>query len=298
MLLDPRLHAYRPDLADARLKEQVRSARYAEGRPFTVAAPIADVRKAPHPTAGVMTQALMGEAVAVFDVSAGWAWCQLAGDGYVGYVPLETLAEGVIEATHQVSVPLSFLYPAADLKSSPRGPVYLNSLLTVADEDETWARLADGRFVFRRHVRPRGAGGAEPSGVAAMFEHVPYLWGGKTQQGLDCSGLIQIAFHAAGRPCPRDSDMIERDIGDPLPLEPSLLERGDLVFWKGHVGMMLDRERIIHANGHHMLTVIEPVEEALARIAALYGPATSFRRPFAAIERASAAQMGRTRSAT
>ena len=279
MLLDPRLHAYRPDLADVKLKDQVSSLRYAQGRPFTVAAPVADVRKAPHATAGVMTQALMGEAVAVFDISGGWAWCQLAGDGYVGYMPVDALVEGTIRATHLVSVPLTFLYPAADLKSSPRTPVYLNSRLTVRAEGETWAELADRRFVFRRHLTPLGAGAAEPASVAVMFEHVPYLWGGKTQQGLDCSGLIQIAFHAAGLACPRDSDMIEREVGEPLPLDPDVLARGDLVFWKGHLGMMLDGERIIHANGHHMLTVIEPVGDALARIESLYGPATSFRRP-------------------
>jgi len=280
MKLDPRLHAYRPDLADSSLADKVSAVHYAKGRPHTVTAQLIDVRGAPRSDASQTTQALMGEAATVFEVEEGWAWCQLGRDDYVGYVPSAALAEGRVEASHEVAVPSTFLYPAANLKAAPYTTIYMNTLLAVVEAGEKWSRIADGRYVFTRHLRPKGSAAAEPAAVAQLFENVPYLWGGRTQLGLDCSGLVQTAFQASGRPCPRDTDMMERELGKALPFgDTRVLKRGDLVFWAGHVGMMVDRQRLIHANGHHMMTVIEPLSDALARIAALFGTATSFRRP-------------------
>lgn len=279
MTLDPRLHAYRPDIADARLADEVSADRFVEGRPYTVTAALVDVRSAPKRDAGQTTQALMGEAVTVFDVDENWAWCQLGRDGYVGYVAADVLAEGPVVATHEVAVPSTFLYPAADLKTAPYTAVYMNSPLVVVEENEKWSRIADGRYAFTRHLRPVATAAMDPAAVAVLLEHTPYLWGGRTRLGLDCSGLVQTALQACGRPCPRDTDMMESRLGEALPFEDDLLQRGDLVFWTGHVGMMIDSERLIHANGYHMLTTVEPLRDALTRIAALFGPATSFRRP-------------------
>jgi cell wall-associated NlpC family hydrolase len=279
MALDPRLHAYRPDLADARLADTITAERYAEGRPHTVTAALVDVRSAPRTDAGQTTQALMGETALVFEIANGWAWCQFGRDGYVGYVPAAALAEGATEASHEVAVPGTFLYPAADLKTAPYSAIYMNTLLAVVEEGDKWSRIADGRHVFTPHLRPLATPADDPAAVATLFEHTPYLWGGRTRLGLDCSGLVQTAFQACGRPCPRDTDMMERELGQPLEFDASLLKRGDLVFWAGHVGLMLDRERLIHCNGYHMLTAIEPLSDALTRIAALFGQPTSFRRP-------------------
>jgi cell wall-associated NlpC family hydrolase len=279
MPLDPRLHAYRADLADVHLEGKVSAARFTEGRPHTVVAALVDVRGAPHADASQTTQALMGEAALVFEIANGWAWCQFGRDGYVGYVPAAALAEGAAEATHEVAVPSTFLYPAANLKTAPYTAIYMNTALAVAEEGEKWSRIADGRHVFTPHLRLLGAAAADPAALATLFEHTPYLWGGRTRLGLDCSGLVQTAFQACGRPCPRDTDMMEHELGQPLDFDAAVLQRGDLVFWAGHVGMMLDGERLIHANGHHMMTVVEPLSDALKRIAALFGPATSFRRP-------------------
>jgi cell wall-associated NlpC family hydrolase len=279
MPLDPRLHAYRPDLADVRLADRIPAARYAEGRPHTVIAGLVDVRSAPRMDASQTTQALMGEAVAVFDIEDDWAWCQLGRDNYVGYVPAAALAEGITAATHEVCVPSTFVYPDANLKTAPYTAIYMCTPLAVVDEGEKWSRIADGRYVFTRHLRPLGTASGEPVAVAQLFEHVPYLWAGRTLLGVDCSGLVQTAFQACGRFCPRDTDMMERELGQPLAFDAAVLQRGDLVFWKGHIGMMLDGKRLIHSNGYHMLTVIEPLSDALKRIAALFGPATSFRRP-------------------
>jgi cell wall-associated NlpC family hydrolase len=279
MTLDPRLHAFRPDIADARLAEEVSADRFVEGRPYTVAAALVDVRNAPKRDASQTTQALMGEAVTVFDVDKNWAWCQLGRDGYVGYVPADVLVEGTVVATHEVAVPSTFLYPAADLKTAPYTAIYMNSPLVVVEEGEKWSRIADGRYAFTRHLRPVATAATDPAAVAVLLEHTPYLWGGRTRLGLDCSGLVQTALQACGRPCPRDTDMMESKLGEALPFDKALLHRGDLVFWTGHVGMMIDSQRLIHTNGYHMLTAIEPLSEALTRIAALFGPATSFRRP-------------------
>ncbi|HUF44309.1 MAG TPA: SH3 domain-containing protein, partial [Aestuariivirgaceae bacterium] len=205
MTFDPRLHAVRPDLADARLAKHVSAARFAVGRPHSVAATLVDVRGAPRPDASQTTQALMGEAAAVFEVENGWAWCQFERDGYVGYVPADALAEGQLHTTHQVAVPSTFLYPAADLKTAPYAAVYMNTPLAVVEAGEKWSRIADGRYVFTRHLRPLGTASGEPVAVAQLFEHVPYLWAGRTLLGVDCSGLVQTAFQACGRSCPRDS---------------------------------------------------------------------------------------------
>lgn len=280
MHLDPRLHAYRPDLADVRLEGKVPAARYAEGRLHTVIAAIVDVKSAPRLDASQTTQALMGESATVFEIENGWAWCQFERDGYVGYVPADALGQGHVQPSHQVSVPSTFLYPAADLKTAPYAAVYMNTPLAVVEGGDKWSRIADGRYVFTRHLRPLGTASGEPVAVAQLFEHVPYLWAGRTLLGVDCSGLVQTAFQACGRSCPRDSDMMEGELGTALPFgDTGVLQRGDLVFWKGHMGMMVDHERLIHANGYHMLTVIEPLSDALKRIGALFGPATSFRRP-------------------
>lgn len=280
MPLDPRLHAFRPDRADARLRGQVDAHQFVNGEPAEIVVPAVGVRRQPGFDAEMLTEALQGERVLVFDREDGWAWAQLETDGYVGYVPESALSAELTVPTHRVAVPLTFCYPADDLRSQPTLAAFLNARLQIAEVGDTWSRLANGSYVFTRHLAALDGRPADPVTVASMFVNVPYRWGGKTHSGLDCSGLIQIAFHAAGRACPRDTDMIERSLGRLLPTaDPAVLESGDLVFWKGHVGMMIDGQRIIHANGHHMLTVIEPVGEAIARIAAMHGPVTSFRRP-------------------
>lgn len=276
---DSRLHAVRPDLADVNLQGQVEALRFVVPSPAQIAVPIAAVHKAPHGDAMQVTQALMGEPVQVFETREGWAWVQLAADGYVGYVPAAALSNDVAAATHRVAVPSTLLYPAADLKSQPATPVTLNARLTVVAEDGKFLRLADGRHVYAAHVKPADQFESGFVAIAEMFRHVPYYWGGKTVQGLDCSGLVQLSLEACGVQAPRDSDMQERALGQPLLVNDlDGLKRGDLVFWNGHVGIMTDPETLLHANGHHMMVVAEPLREAVARIAASYGAISAIKR--------------------
>jgi cell wall-associated NlpC family hydrolase len=278
--LDPRLHAYRPDLADSALRGRVEAARFVEPRLMQVREPVVSVHKAPRFDSMQTTQALMGETVKLFEEEEGWAWVQLSRDGYVGYVNGNALSPDVTEPTHRVAVPSTYLYPEADLKTQPALAVTLNAQLTVRGTSGAFSRLADGRFVYTAHLKPAGEYEADVVAVAEMYRHVPYYWGGKSVQGLDCSGLVQLAFEACGRSAPRDSDMQEATLGEPLMINDlDGLRRGDLVFWKGHVGIMTDHATLLHANGHHMMAVSEPLKSAVDRIAASFGRITSIRRP-------------------
>lgn len=277
--LDPRLHAFRPDVADRRLKSRVRAERYADGTMMEIAAPLAGVHRQPRFDSMQVTQALMGEKIRVFESREGWAWGQLERDGYVGYVAADALSERLTEPNHRIAVPATFAYPAPDLKSQPAVMLPMNAMVTVAGGDEKYARLADGRFVFARHLKPLGDWENDFVAVAEMFRHVPYYWGGKSVHGLDCSGLVQLALEACGIACPRDSDLQERGLGVELRINDlDGLKRGDLVFWDGHAGIMTDGGTLLHANGHHMLTVTEPLREAVDRITRSYGQVTSIKR--------------------
>ncbi len=278
-LLDPRLNACRPDLADARLRTMVEAERFADGQLMQVVAPLTGVYREPGFDARQLTQALMGERVRVFDVREGWAWGQLATDGYTGYLAQLALSDTVTEPTHRVIVPSTLLYPQPGLKSQPAVPVTMNAAVTVIGVEEKFSKLADGRFIITAHLRPVSESLPDFATVAQMFLHAPYYWGGKSVHGLDCSGLVQVALQACGIACGRDSDMQERDLGQYLRINDlDGLRRGDLVFWTGHVGIMLDAETLLHANGHHMLTVAEPLREAAARIAAASGEITAVKR--------------------
>lgn len=277
--LDPRLHAFRPDLADAALEGQVKAQRFVAPRQMQVVEPVVTLHRAPRFDAMQLTQALFGEVVKHFEEAEGWAWVQLERDGYVGYVNGNALSADVATATHRVAVPSTFMYPEANLKTLPALPLPLNAQLAVTGEAGAYSRLANGRFVFTAHLKAVDECEADFVAVAELFRHVPYYWGGKSVQGLDCSGLVQLALEACGKAALRDSDMQERTLGEPLPVNDlDSLRRGDLVFWSGHVGIMTDAHTLLHANGHHMMVVSEPLKNAVNRIAARYGQITSIRR--------------------
>ena len=275
--LDPRLHAFRDDLADARLKDRVDAPRFAEGRAAHVTAPVTALRHTPQPDGPRDTELLFGESVRVFDEADGFAWVQADRDNYVGYVALDVLAEGAPATTHRVSALRSFVYRDADLKSPAKTWLSLNTPVAVTGQDGRFSALDSGGFVFTDHLRTMDSFAPDYVAVAERFLETPYLWGGRSSLGLDCSGLVQCALEAAGIPCPRDTDMQEATLGRPVP-ERDPLQRGDLVFWKGHVGIMVDGATLLHANATYMKTVEEPVEPAIARIAQTDGPVTSIRR--------------------
>ncbi len=248
-----------------------------EGKPARLVLAATDVQKAPRRDAMRMTQALMGEVVRVFETQEGWAYVQLATDGYVGYVEEEALGPVGTTSTHWLSVPSSFTYPAADLKTSPVAEIFLGAHISITTVEGSYARTKEGRFLPVSHVKKIGEYLSDPASIAAQFLHTPYLWGGKTARGLDCSGLIQLALNACGINALRDTDMQEASLGRAVEKGEPLC-RNDLVFWKGHVGILSGPESLIHANGTHMQVVEEPLAEAIGRIAAAGSEVTSIRR--------------------
>jgi cell wall-associated NlpC family hydrolase len=272
---DSRLTPARHDLAAAHLQGRVEAARFVEGVVQEVIAGRAPLRDAPSHDARQLTEALHGELVVVYETDdEGWAWGQLASDGYVGWLPASALLARRAEPTHKVAALRTLVFPAPSIKLPPVNALPFGALLAVLRDEASFAVTADG-YVPRLHLAECDATERDYVAVAERFLGVPYLWGGKTSLGIDCSGLVQVALTACGVPCPRDSDLQEHAIGWPTRAD---LQRGDLVFWKDHVAIALDRETLIHANGFHMQVAIEPVGETIARNRASGSEITSVRR--------------------
>ena len=278
---DRRLTPARADLAAASLRGQVEAAYFVEGQRRQVAVGVADVKGAPAPDASLDTQALHGERVTVYEDHEGYAWGQLESDGYVGYLPAAALAPIGPPPTHRVTVRRTFVYPGPNMKMPHLDVLPFGARVSVLERRADFAILAGGSAIFAAHLAEAEAQAADYVAVAESFLGAPYLWGGRTPDGLDCSGLVQTALTAAGIACPRDTDMQERALGRPLDLSGEIpaLRRGDLVFWRGHVGIMQDDARLLHANGFHMLVESEPFSVARDRIAKnSFGAVTSIRR--------------------
>lgn len=267
---DRRLNAWRDDLADESLKGKVASARFVKGK-RRQASQVLAVHPEPDIDSGMLTQYLFGEVVKVFEEDDGWAWCQSERDGYVGYVDAAGLAPSIIATTHEVAVPRTYVYLEPDLKSPTFGFLGMCSGLRVLGTEGKFSRIEmrgseDGGWIFTTHLAAKGEHPADFVSVAQRFLETPYLWGARDGTGLDCSGLIQLALMRAGIEAPRDSDMLAASIGSELADWQGKLRRGDLVFWRGHCGIMVDGSRLLHAHATAMLVQVEPLDEVIGRI--------------------------------
>ena len=282
--LDKRLNAFRPDLADENLRGMVEAERFVSDKPMRIADAVADVRSEPRGDAGITTQVLYGDDVLVFEDYNGWCWIQNERDGYVGYVVDTTLDRRASEPTHIVIAPRTFVYPGSDLKYPRTKALSMGSLVTIAGGEERrgtlYGMLPSGEAVIAKHLVPVDEVTDDHVAVAETLMHTPYLWGGVSGFGVDCSGLVQLSLLMTGLPVLRDTDMQAASIGDLIEPDKDYqnLQRGDFVFWKGHVAMMASHSMLLHASGHTMSVTLEPLRDAIDRIAYLYGKPTAVRR--------------------
>ncbi|MGJ5176815.1 NlpC/P60 family protein [Bradyrhizobium oligotrophicum] len=269
-MADPRITPARGDIAAKHLEGQVTAARFVEGDTLVVVDSIAPLRLQPFSGAELATQALRGERVTIYDRNGeGWAWGQLEADHYVGWLPEAALAPPAALPTHRISALRSFAFPGPSIKLPPVDTLVMGAAIAVIREEASFVVTPEGWFVPRQHVAARDHVEPDYVAVAERFVGTPYLWGGKSSLGVDCSGLVQLSLNAAGIACPRDSDMQLAALGHALDdSERTQLRRGDLIFWKGHVAIVRDADTIVHANAFHMATQIELITDAIARIKA------------------------------
>ncbi len=274
---DPRITPARLDLAASHLRGQVEAERFVDGELCEVQDAQAPLRREPAPDAPLDTEALKGERVTVYERNdEGWAWGQLESDGYVGWLPSNALGPLGPPPTHRVTALRTLAFPGPSIKLPPVEALPLGARIAITRMEEPFAVSAGG-YIPAQHLAPLDTAETDFVAVARRFLGAPYLWGGKTGLGLDCSGLVQVALTACGIACPRDTYMQESAFGQPVDL--SDLRRGDLVFWRGHVGIALDRTSLLHANAFHMEVAIEPLTEAIARGEASGSEISSLRRP-------------------
>jgi cell wall-associated NlpC family hydrolase len=264
MSFDPRLTPARPDLAARNLSGQIKADHYVDPVAQIVAVDRTPLREAPSPGASLSSELLYGEAFEVYEIREGWAWGQAPRDGYVGYVAAVALAEPGPAPTHKIIAPRCFVFPGPDMKLPIEGALPMGALVTPGERRGDYIYLTHLGWIYAAALAPLADKAPDFVAVAEQFLATPYLWGGRTPFGCDCSGLVQSALAAAGIPCPRDSDQQDKAFAPAV----GERQRGDLVFWPGHVGIMADRDHLLHANAFHMACVREPFDLAVARIAA------------------------------
>jgi cell wall-associated NlpC family hydrolase len=276
--LDKRICLARPDLADERLEGLVRAKRFAATRPMRCVAASTPIQAAPDAASEQQDQLLLGEGFDVLEESGGWAWGQALRDGYVGYVQLERLGPREGAPTHRIKALRTYGFSRPDLKSAPIGVFSINALVRAGRSENNFLEAGEAGWIYAPHLASLDEFETDYVAVAHRFLGAPYLWGGRDSLGLDCSGLVQQAFYACGRSCPRDTDQQMAVFERAAPL--SELSRGDLVFWRGHMGIMCDGLTLLHANAFHMAVAIEPLAAAVTRIKASgSGELVALRRP-------------------
>jgi hypothetical protein len=273
---DPRTTPIRDGIAARSLEGLVPAEVYLDPKPMACAVPAAGIHRAPDGASEQMDQLLFGERFAVLEEEGAFVFGQALRDGYMGFVAAASLRPAGPAPTHRVAAIRTYAFAEPSIKSRASGPYSINALVTAGELEGRLEQAPGAGWITAEHLTPVGVVEADHATVAERFLGAPYLWGGRESLGLDCSGLVQQALLACGRACPRDTDQQELMGGG---IDRDDFRRGDLVFWKGHVAIGLDADRIVHANGHHMAVAIEPLAAAIERISSGgYGEPTSFRR--------------------
>lgn len=279
---DSRVTPARTDLAAAHLRGQVDAPRYVEGQARQVKTDGAPLTFAPRADARLESQLIYGEEFTVYDERDGWCWGQSSSDDYVGYVPSHALDTAIHQPTHRVAARSMHLYPAPDMKRPARALISLGAAVRVVDVEAGFAQIATGEWVYARHLVDLEFVNGDLVGTALKFLGTPYLWGGRSAQGLDCSALLQLSLMLAGVRAPRDSDMLEASMGDAVPIADghdfAQIEDGDMVFFPGHCGLFVHGWRFLHANAFDMEVSLHSFSDVIDRADASGAGVTSIRR--------------------
>jgi hypothetical protein len=262
-------------VAASYLKGSIEAPNYSDGVLWCVGQPVVNLCRSPGGARD--RQLLLGDVVTVYDTRDGYAFVRAQKNGYVGYVRAEALV-APFTPTHWIAVPGGYSYSEPDIKSPEVDSLVFGNALEIVSHMPKFFETAQGTFIPKPHLWPIDKRFADPVTVAQLHFGTPYLWGGDSTYGIDCSGLVQASMMAIGQACPGDSDLQETALGTALAPDADL-HRGDLLFWKGHVAMVVDAETIIHANAHTMAVSYEPITKAVLRIDAQGGgPVTSRKR--------------------
>ena len=261
---DPRIIPARPDLAALHLKDVVEADVYASPTQMRVSVPLAPMTGSRDAEGEMISQLLFGESFTAYENENGWVWGQAAPDGYVGFIPEACLIEAEDAATHRISAVQALVYPDPDFRARPIGALPFGARVGVGERSAPFIQLDVGGWVGETAVKALGDTAPMWVSTAERFKGAPYLWGGRSAAGFDCSGLVQIALQSANIACPRDSDQQMAALGRTT--SSNNLRRGDLVFWKGHVGIMTSPTKLLHANLFHMEVAEETFAAAVERI--------------------------------
>jgi len=272
---DPRITPWRDGIAARSLEGVLEAEVYLDPKAMGCVAAATGIHAAADAASEQMDQLLFGERFEVLEEEGAWVFGQAARDGYVGFVRADALQPAGPLPTHRVAAIRTYAFAEASIKSRALGPYSINSLVHVEAVEGKLAKVTGAGWMTAAHLEPIGTSEDDWVAVAERFLGAPYLWGGRESLGLDCSGLVQQALFAGGQACPRDTDQ-QQELG--AEIAAADFNRGDLVFWKGHVAIGLGYGHIIHANGHHMATAIEPLAEAVARISAGGSDPIAYRR--------------------